>query len=103
MKLFKKRKTEPSQKEAEEGEYARLGKALTRAIVRDNIQVAHNWKRFITINFIRGLFVGLGSVIGATILVAIALWLLNVFGGLPVVGDWFEAIRGALNTNTGVR
>ncbi len=100
MKLFKKRKTEPSQKEAEEREYARLGKALTRAIVRDNIQVAHNWKRFITINFIRGLFVGLGSVIGATILVAIALWLLNVFGGLPVVGDWFEAIRGALNTNT---
>lgn len=77
-------------------EYADLGKALTRAIVRDNIQVADNWLRFITINFVRGLFVGLGSIIGATILVAIVIWLLNAFDGLPIIGELFERLQGSI-------
>ncbi|PSO43120.1 hypothetical protein BRC19_02235 [Candidatus Saccharibacteria bacterium QS_5_54_17] len=100
MKIFKKHNREPKEADAPQQEYARLGKALTRAIVRDNIQVTHNWKRFITVNFVRGLFVGLGSVVGATLLVALVLWLLNVFGGLPIVGDWFEAISSALNKSS---
>ncbi|PSO44484.1 hypothetical protein BRC21_01315 [Candidatus Saccharibacteria bacterium SW_7_54_9] len=100
MKVFNKHTRELKETEAPRQEYARLGKALTRAIVRDNIQVTHNWRRFITINFVRGLFFGLGSVVGATLLVALVLWLLNVFGGLPIVGDWFDAISSALNKNS---
>lgn len=98
MKLFKKKPKPKTEKDWQEEEYTRLGKALTRAIVRDNIQVAHNWRRYIFLNFVRGLFVGLGSVVGATILVALALWLLNAFGGLPFVGEWFESLQEALKT-----
>lgn len=96
MKFFSKTKKHRQKQEDKAEDYAKLGKALTRAIVRDNIQVTHNWKRFITINFVRGLFVGLGSVVGATLLVAIALWLLNVFGGLPVIGELFESLQESL-------
>lgn len=79
-------------------EYADLGKALTRAIVSDNIKVADNWLRFITVNFVRGLFVGLGSIIGATILVAVVIWLLNAFDSLPVIGEWFERLQGSIQS-----
>lgn len=96
MKFFSKTKKHRQKQAGKDEDYAKLGKALTRAIVRDNIQVTHNWKRFITINFVRGLFVGLGSVVGATLLVAIALWLLNAFGGLPVIGELFESLQESL-------
>ncbi|MEO5950077.1 MAG: DUF5665 domain-containing protein [Candidatus Saccharimonadales bacterium] len=39
------------------------------------------------INFVRGLFFGLGSVLGGTLLVALLLWILNVFTG------WFPALN----------
>ncbi len=98
MLFFRKSKTkhDKDQKERQEEEYTRLGRALTKAIVRDNIQVAYNWKRYIFLNFVRGLFVGLGSVVGATILVALALWLLSAFGGLPFIGEWFDSLQEAL-------
>lgn len=42
-------------------------------------------------NFVRGLFFGFGSVLGGTILVAIAVWILSLFVGLPG-GDIIEGL-----------
>ncbi len=79
-----------------EEEYAALGKALTRAIVRDNIKVSTNWLSFIAISLVRGLFVGLGSIIGATILVALVVWILNAFDSLPIIGEWLERVQESI-------
>lgn len=81
-------------------EYAKLGKLLVKAIVRDNINVTHGWWRYIGISFLRGLFMGLGSVVGATILVAISIWLLNAFDWLPVIGEWLDVFSSELEDET---
>lgn len=96
---FKKSKNESPPEELEakqEKDYARLGKILTRAIKRDNIKVSDNWARFIGISFVRGLFIGFGSVIGATVLVTIVIWAFSAFDWLPIVGEWFEALKDSL-------
>lgn len=81
-----------------ESDYARLGKALTYVLERDNIRIARNWKRFILTSLTRGIFVGFGGIIGATIVVALLIWVLNAFGGIPWVGDWFDTIRYQLQS-----
>lgn len=83
-----------------ETDYARLGKSLTYVLERDYMHVSKNWKRFIFTSLVRGIFVGLGSIIGATIVVALLIMILNAVGGLPWVGGWFEAIREQLNTGS---
>ncbi|MBI2593272.1 hypothetical protein HYW44_01350 [Candidatus Daviesbacteria bacterium] len=40
-------------------------------------------------NFIGGLAWGLGSVIGATIVVALLVWILNILGLFDIVRDYF--------------
>lgn len=40
-------------------------------------------------NFIGGLAWGLGSVIGATIIVALLVWILNILGLFDIVRDYF--------------
>ncbi len=87
---------ESIQKEGDEKDYERLGRALVTTMINDNILVNYKWRRFILINFSRGLIMGFGSVIGATLLVALVIWTLNMFGALPVIGEWFNALGGAI-------
>lgn len=59
---------------------------------------AHN--RFLTMigyNFARGLAVGLGTVMGATILVSIAAFFLSQIDFIPVIGDWAATIAGEIS------
>ncbi|MNQ97882.1 hypothetical protein D3C85_1135490 [compost metagenome] len=55
-------------------------------------------KQVYLMNFIRGLFFGLGSVLGGTILVAIAIWIISQFVDWPGVGDYFESLRNTLES-----
>lgn len=83
-----------------EEDYERLGKLLVRAIRRDNIYVSHSWLHFILASLVRGLFMGLGSVLGATILVALAVWILNTFDWLPLIGEWFDSMQRSLQQSS---
>ena len=50
-----------------------------------------------SMNFFRGLFFGLGSALGATLLVAIAIWLLGQFGNIfPPIADFINGIVDAM-------
>lgn len=55
-------------------------------------------KQVYLMNFIRGLFFGFGSVLGGTILVAIAVWVMSQFVDWPGIGDYFESLRDTLQT-----
>lgn len=48
-------------------------------------------------NFIRGIFFGLGSILGGTLIVALIIWLLSLIAGaFPPVGDFFNGIINAI-------
>ena len=48
--------------------------------------------RLIRFQFIRGLAFGLGSVIGATILVSVLVYTLSTIDFIPIVGEWAKEI-----------
>jgi hypothetical protein len=47
--------------------------------------------------FVKGLFQGLGGVIGATIIVALMLLILSLLGEVPFVGPVAETVENTLN------
>lgn len=50
-------------------------------------------------NFIRGLFFGLGSVLGGTVLIALTAWILSFFVELPWVGQPAEKIQQSIQSD----
>lgn len=51
-------------------------------------------------NFFRGVFFGFGSIIGATIVVAIFIWIINLFTDIPGIGDYFEYVRQSVKSGS---
>jgi hypothetical protein len=49
-------------------------------------------------NFVRGIFFGLGSVIGGTIVVALLVWMLSLFVSIPGLGDSVKQIQHTLES-----
>ena len=48
-------------------------------------------------NFFRGLFFGLGSALGATLLVAVSIWILGEFGNIfPPLADFINNLIDAM-------
>ncbi|KPP80922.1 MAG: hypothetical protein HLUCCO07_12020 [Rhodobacteraceae bacterium HLUCCO07] len=69
---------------------------LTREVERLNTHrfvIIHNslW-RLLLFQFARGLAFGLGSVMGATILVSLLAWWVSQFEFLPLIGEWAAEI-----------
>jgi len=44
-------------------------------------------------NFVRGIFLGFGTVIGGTVVVALLIWILSFFMNVPVIGNFFKDTR----------
>jgi hypothetical protein len=44
------------------------------------------------VNFTRGIFFGLGSVLGGTVLIALLVWALGWFVTIPVIGEYIKHI-----------
>lgn len=52
--------------------------------------------RIYKVNFFRGIFFGLGSAIGGTIVIAILIWILSLFVNFPVIGDFFKNAQNSI-------
>lgn len=49
-------------------------------------------------NFVRGIFFGVGSVLGGTVVIAIFIWILGAFGNVfPPLADFVNGIIDAMN------
>lgn len=44
-------------------------------------------------NFLRGVVVGAGTVLGATVLIALLLWILSLFDTVPLIGPTVDNAR----------
>lgn len=49
-------------------------------------------------SFLKGIVGGLGGVIGATVGVALLIWLLSLFGQIPFVGHFVDSIRHTIQS-----
>ena len=78
-------------------DYVELGKAVQRIISHDYMDLALNRSRLLWTSFLKGIAVGLGGVLGATIVVALLLWILSLFGELPWIGDFFRSTRDTIS------
>lgn len=47
-------------------------------------------------NFVRGMAFGAGGVIGASLLVAVLLWILSLFDTVPLIGPFFDTARESI-------
>ena len=60
---------------------------------------AHNtWIGLILFNLVRGLMFGLGSFLGATILVYVLIQILGNIDFIPILGEWAQQIIGIIQT-----
>ncbi len=70
--------------------------ALRRELERLNnhrfIQIHDKPVRLLAFNFARGLAFGLGTVLGASMLLSIAAWALSQIDFIPVIGEWATLI-----------
>ena len=72
--------------------YENLGKAVEDALILDYIYILHSTKRQIWSSFMRGVFAGVGGVVGATLGIALLAALLQLIGGFPVIGQYSKNI-----------
>lgn len=84
MSNKKKSQTRPPQVEV-----ARLAEILFKADYIDK-------KRLYLHNFIRGAAFGAGSVIGATVIIGLVVWILSLFGTVPFIGPLLENTRNTI-------
>lgn len=55
--------------------------------------------RVYKMNFVRGIFFGLGSALGGTIILALVIWILSFFVNFPVVGEFLKNAEQSLKTH----
>lgn len=74
-------------------EVKELAKEIQKLKDMEFIRILKHPGRLMWLSFLKGAFVGLGSVLGATILVAILAFILNQFSYVPFVGNYFKEIQ----------
>ena len=60
------------------------------------IRMHNSLTKLIWFNFMRGLAFGLGSVIGATVLVSVLVYLLRGVDFIPIIGDWAKEVLSVI-------
>jgi len=73
-------------------DYEKIGRSIESVVIHGH----YSTKRLFIFNTLRGVFFGLGSVLGATIVVLILVWLVNIFGDVPFIGDFFQSAENTI-------
>ncbi|MFD1195909.1 DUF5665 domain-containing protein [Seohaeicola saemankumensis] len=81
-------------------------RALAREVARLNahrfIKVHNSIWRLVGFQFLRGLAFGLGSVLGASILVSALAWWVSQFEFLPIIGEWASELAKEIDLSRGL-
>lgn len=77
-------------------EVNQLAKQVQKLQNTELIKIYKHPGKLIWYSFLKGIMVGLGSVVGATVVVAILIYLLSKISFVPVIGDFVNEIVGQL-------
>lgn len=76
-------------------EYEDLGRIVASVYETGYLDIKKSYK----MSFIKGLLSGLGGVIGATIVVALLLWILAQFQNVPLIGPLVKNVQQTVDSN----
>ena len=79
-----------------EREIALLREEVARLNGHRFVQIHGSTLRLLWFQLLRGLAFGLGSVVGATILVSVLVYTLSSIDFVPVVGEWAAKVIGVI-------
>jgi len=60
-------------------------------------------KRLYLENFLRGIFFSAGGIIGATIIIALLVWIFSLFDQIPLIGPLFDNARESIEKGSTIR
>lgn len=60
------------------------------------VRIHNSIPGFLAFNFARGLALGLGTVVGATLLLSMLVWALSQIEFLPIIGEWAAEIAARI-------
>lgn len=75
-------------------DYEKLGRVMASVYETGYLDAARSYKQ----SFIKGIFQGLGGVLGATVLVALLVWILSFFGDIPLIGRFTDKVENTINS-----
>lgn len=87
---------QPEPSEELSREVAALRREMERMNAHRFIRVHNSIPRMLAFNFMRGLAVGLGTVLGATVLLSAMVWSLSQIEFLPIIGEWAAQIAAQM-------
>ncbi len=82
----------PDRRARIESELETLRKEMQTLNKHKYIRVHNSWRRMLMFYFVRGLAMGLGTAVGATLLVSVLVFVLSFIDFVPIIGDWAEQI-----------
>lgn len=74
-------------------DYERIGRDIEMLYLAGQ----RNKRRLLALGFLRGLAQGFGAVVGASIVVAMVLWVLGFLTGAPLIGEYFKSVKDSIN------
>lgn len=81
--------------------------ALRRELARLNshrfIKLHNSLPKLLYFQFMRGLALGLGTVVGASVLVSFVVYMLSTIDFVPILGDWAADVAKQIQAEVGAR
>ena len=82
-------------KKSKRPDYEKLGKMLESIYESGYVDHAKTYK----MSFLKGMIAGFGGVIGATIVVALLLWILSIFSNIEIIKPAVDTLKDTLDQN----
>jgi hypothetical protein len=92
---------ETGQAGALEDEVRALRQELTLMREHRMFQLYQSVPRILLLRFASGMAAGLGTVIGATVLLSLIIWSLSQIEFIPIIGDWAVRVATEIEALTG--
>ena len=85
-----------------ESELRALRKEIETFNAHRFIRVQNSWGLMLFQALLRVMAVGLGTVVGASILVSVFLYMLSQIDFIPIIGDWAREIASEITATSGI-
>jgi hypothetical protein len=84
-------------------EIKELATEISRLKKMDFMQVFNHPVKFLFYSFLKGLMIGFGSVLGASVLVGIFIYILAQIRLVPILGDFVQEVINQIQTEQSVK